>query len=375
MKNIELGRQMEKDRFWMQRALALADAARLTSPPNPWVGCVIVKGQVVIGEGWTQAPGQAHAEVVALRNAGKAAQGSTAYVTLEPCSHHGRTPPCVDALIHAGVSCVCIGVEDPDPQVSGNGVRALIAAGIQVRSGIEETAVKNSLAPYLMHRKQGRCFCVAKAAISIDGRMAAEDGSSQWISTIEARRDAHQLRATSQAILVGTGTALFDAPSLTVREVDQKPLHAPLRVVLDPSGKVSAEGALADRTLAPTLIVVGSDCDSPRLKKWEDEGAEVLKVALREGRIPFLPLFQALADRGVLQVLVEGGPTVLGQLWQDGLMDRLITYVGPRLLGEKGEALLRNVSVSTIAEAPILHLRQVHQLGQTVRMEYSCHDC
>ena len=239
----------------MQQALALANQARWHAPPNPWVGCVIVNNKTVIGKGFTQPPGQAHAEVCALREAQEKAQGATLYVTLEPCSHTGRTPPCTQAIIQAGIKKVVIAQMDPDQRVSGKGIIQLQEAGIEVYQGLCQEQAEISLTPYLYQRRTQLPYTLLKAAVSLDGRLAAVDGTSQWISSPEAREAAHLQRAASQAIVIGAKTALNDQPRLTVRHPTVHPRLAPLRVLLDAKGRVPTEGPLFDQTLAPTLVI------------------------------------------------------------------------------------------------------------------------
>ena len=229
-------RGIVRDDEAMAQALAVSAVARRRSAPNPWVGCVLVRDGEVVGEGATQPPGGAHAETGALAQAGDRARGATAYVTLEPCSHHGRTPPCADALIAAGVCRVVAALVDPDPSVAGAGFARLRAAGVDVVTGVGAAEVARDLAPYLRHRRTGRPLVVAKIATSLDGRVAAADGSSQWLTSGAALADAHELRADSQAVVVGAGTAIADQPTLTARGVAVAPEHPPLRVVLDAQG-------------------------------------------------------------------------------------------------------------------------------------------
>src|SRR5688572_586191 len=243
----------------MAQAVALGERGRLTAAPNPWVGCVVVAadGQVV-GRGFHRRAGEPHAEVHALRQAGDRARGATAYVTLEPCAHQGRTPPCAPALVEAGVSRVVVAVLDPDEKVAGRGIEILRAAGIAVDIGVAAEDAARSLAPYLHHRRTGRPQCLLKTATSTDGRTAAADGTSQWITGPEARADAHRLRAESGAVVVGAGTALADRPMLTFRSLDfEEGLTPPqpLRVLIDAAGRVPADGPLFDPTLAPTLVI------------------------------------------------------------------------------------------------------------------------
>src|SRR5438477_6186179 len=306
----------------MRRALDLAASVRASTSPNPWVGCVIDPGGF---EGATQPPGGPHAEIVALQQAGEAARGATLVVTLEPCAHHGRTPPCVDAIIEAGIARVVIGVEDPDPNVSGKGIAALREAGIDVEVGALAEEVAAQLAPYLKHRSTGRPWLVLKLAASVDGRTAAPDGSSEWITGDEARADAHRLRAESDAVIVGAGTVRADDPSLTVRHVEGRD---PLRVVL---GK-----APPDAKVRPALELEG-DLDD---------------------------ILDELGRRGVLQAVVEGGPTVAGAFHRAGLVDRYVIYLAPALFGgEDGLPLFTGPGAQTIADVWRSRITNVERLG------------
>ena len=280
------------------RALALGESVRAVSPPNPWVGCVIAAPDGRLFEGATHQAGGPHAEAVALSAAGGSARSSTLYTTLEPCSHHGRTPPCVDAIVAAGVARVVVGITDPDPHVAGAGLAQLRAAGLQVDvvDAIHARLVEASLAPYLVQRRTGRPYVVLKMAASIDGRTAASDGSSQWITGSEARTNAHQLRAESDVIIVGAGTVAADDPALTVRLVDA-PRGDPRRIVL---------GAIPD-------------------------GAKALPAESYVG--PLEPLLDRLGAEGAIQVMVEGGPTVAHAFHTAGLVDRYVVYVAPAIFG------------------------------------------
>lgn len=343
--------------FFMQRALALGAEGRLTAPPNPWVGCLLVQGEKVVGEGYHKGPPLPHAEVVALKAAGAAARGATAYVTLEPCSHQGRTPPCTDALIEAGVRKVVIPFLDPDPRVEGKGVAALRAAGIDVVVGIGKEEAAYALAPYLHQRKTQTPFCVLKSAISIDGKSVAADGCSQWITSEEARQDGHHLRAASQAILVGSETALRDKPSLTLHGVKGK---QPLRVLIDSQGRVPPEGPLFDPSLGPTLVFT-------KKAKQKKEGIEWFE----HEKLSLDLLLQELGRREVLQLLVEGGARLHAALFRAHHVQRFYLYIGNLLLGEGGAPWLPDFSVPSLAAAPACRLEGVLRLGSSVRLEYS----
>jgi len=285
----------------MDRALELAAAARLTASPNPWVGAVVVVGEDRY-EGRTQPPGGAHAERAALDLAGASARGATVYTTLEPCSHEGRTPPCAEALIAAGVARVVVGTEDPDPQVDGRGLAELQRAGIEVVVGVRRDEVEQQLAPYLVHRGTGRPYVVSKLAITLDGRTAAPDRSSRWITGEAARRDAHLLRAESDAVLVGAATVRADDPALTVRDVDL------------PTGVDLAE-------VQPLRVVLGEVAASARVQPAQTMSGD-LEVVLDD-----------LGRQGVVQLLVEGGATVAGAFHRGGLVDRYVVYLAPAFFG------------------------------------------
>ena len=360
--------QEAADAASMRRALLLGELGRCTAAPNPWVGCVLVRDGHVVGEGYHRRAGEPHAEAWALAAAGTLAHGATAYVTLEPCAHVGRTPPCVDGLIQARVSRVVVGVLDPDPRVAGRGVERLRAAGIATEVGVCAAEAAASLAPYLHQRRTGRAYCLVKAAISLDGRTAAVDGSSRWITGPMARADAHVLRSRSQAILVGAGTALADSPSLTVRNSAHIPDRQPLRVLLDARGRVPARGPLFDTSLAPTLVITMAGAEQAA---WRAAGAEVAVVPpAADGRFDLAAVLMLLGRRGVLQAMVEGGATTAGAFVHAGLVNRLVLYVGPRTLGEAGRPLFAGPGPLRMADAGRWRLLGARQLGEDARLEY-----
>jgi diaminohydroxyphosphoribosylaminopyrimidine deaminase/5-amino-6-(5-phosphoribosylamino)uracil reductase len=366
----------------MARAVALAEGGRGATSPNPMVGAVLVRDGRVVGEGFHQAAGRAHAEAAALAAAGAAAAGATCYVTLEPCAHHGRTPPCADALVAAGVARVVAAVADPDPRVDGAGLARLRAAGVEVVTGVGAAAAATQNAAYLTHRRLGRPRVTLKAAASLDGKVAAPDGTSQWITGPAARADGHRLRAEADAVLVGAGTALADDPRLTVR----LPGHAgrqPLRVLADAAGRVGPGGHLFDGE-APTLVATTPAAPGAAVDAWKAAGAEVLicragTVGGGSGGAPGAPpvgprvdlhdLLRALAARGVLELLVEGGPTLQASLWAAGLADRLVWYLAPLAIGGAGApGLLGGAGAATLADARRLRLASVDRLGDDLRL-------
>ena len=371
------------DEAWMGRAVDLAEGGRGTTSPNPMVGAVLVRDGRVVGEGFHQAAGQPHAEAVALAAAGAAAAGATCYVTLEPCAHHSRTPPCADALIAAGVARVVAALVDPDPRVDGAGLERLRAAGVEVVAGVGAEAAATQNAAYLTHRRLGRPRVTLKAAASLDGKVAAPDGTSQWITGPAARADAHRLRAEADAVLVGAGTALADDPRLTVR----LPGHAgrqPLRVLADATGRVGPGRHLFDGE-APTLVATTPTAPAAAVDAWRAAGAEVLicstvTVGGGSGGAPGAPpvvgrgvdledLARGLAARGVLELLVEGGPRLQASLWAAGLADRLVWYLAPLAIGGAGApGLLGGAGAATLADARRLRLASVDRLGDDLRV-------
>jgi diaminohydroxyphosphoribosylaminopyrimidine deaminase / 5-amino-6-(5-phosphoribosylamino)uracil reductase len=359
--------EQHPDEGWMARAVALAEGGRGTVSPNPMVGAVLVRDGRVVGEGFHRAAGLAHAEAVALAAAGELAAGATCYVTLEPCAHHGRTPPCADALVAAGVARVVAAVPDPDPRVGGAGLARLRAAGVAVEVGVGAGAAATQNAAYLTHRRLGRPRITLKAAASLDGKVAAPDGTSQWITGPAARADAHRLRAEADAVCVGAGTALADDPRLTVR----LPGHTgrqPLRVLVDAAGRVGTGGHLFDGE-AETLVATTPAAPAAAVDAWKAAGAEVLMCEpAPPGRgVDLHDLTRALGERGVLELLVEGGPRLQASLWAAGLADRLVWYLAPLAIGGQAPGLL-GAGAATLADARRLRLASVDRLGDDLRL-------
>jgi diaminohydroxyphosphoribosylaminopyrimidine deaminase/5-amino-6-(5-phosphoribosylamino)uracil reductase len=325
------------DGHFMRRAVAAGDSVRGSTAPNPWVGCVVVSADdpSQVFEGATAPPGGPHAEVTALAQAGDLhSRGATLFTTLEPCAHHGRTPPCTDAIIAAGVARVVIGIEDPDPQVAGRGSEVLRAAGISVTVGTAAAEVTEQLAPYLKHRSTGQPWVVLKMAASLDARTAAPDGTSRWITGEEARHDVHRLRARSDAVLVGAGTVRSDDPELTVRLDDGVARRQPLRVVLGT--------APAGARVQPALELSGALGD----------------------------VLTELGQRGVLQLLVEGGASVAHDFHAAGLVDRYVLYLAPALFGgDDGRPLFAGPGAGTIGDVWRGRLVSVERLGEDLRVE------
>lgn len=332
----------------MRRAVELSTRAQLTTPPNPDVGCVILDTDgKVAGEAWFERPGGPHAEVVALRNAGERAKGGTAVVTLEPCDHYGRTPPCTSALIDAGIARVVYGVDDPNPIAAG-GAETLRMHGIEVDSGVLAAEAARANARWLRPFGTGRPFVVWKYAATLDGRSAAADGTSKWITSDEARADVHRLRAVVDTIIIGVGTVLTDDPHLTAR-LDGAPHAQPLRVVVDSQDRTPA-GAKVRDAAAPTWIATP-----------DEVGANA------DGLVDLAKLLAQLYEDGRRYALLEGGPKLAGAFLRAGLIDRVVGYVAPALLGS-GRHALDDAGVTTIDDAIRLEVTDVTTIGPDVRI-------
>ncbi len=312
----------------MAQALRLAEKGRYTTSPNPRVGCVIARAGKVVGEGWHERAGEPHAEVHALRAAGDEARGATAYVTLEPCSHHGRTPPCADALAAAGVSRVVVAMQDPNPLVAGRGLQRLREAGIRVDGGVLEAQAKLLNAGFVSRMTRQRPFVRVKVASSLDGRTALSNGKSFWITGPDARRDVHDWRAQACAVLTGIGTVLQDDPQLTVREVPTT--RQPLRIVVDSQLRLPAAAKILDG--GPLLLVCADNAPVEREHLLGERGAEVLRCGAGE-RVDLPQLLQELGKRQLNEVLVEAGATLNGAFLVAGLVDEMVFYLAPVLMG------------------------------------------
>lgn len=350
----------EPDERFMATALALGERGQGRVWPNPAVGCVIVQGGRIVGRGWTRPGGRPHAETEALAQAGPAAAGATAYVTLEPCANWGRTPPCAQALIAAGVRRVVVGCIDPDPRVDGKGIAQLRAAGVEVELGCLETQARAAHRGLYRRILDGRPMVTLKLAQSLDGRIATATGESQWISGETARAYAHQLRATHDAIAVGSATALIDDPQLTCR-LPGLADRTPVRVVLDRRLRLSPDSRLA-RTAAesPVWVVTSEAAPSERAEALRAAGVELLLVpaaALLAGALA------RLAERGITRLLVEGGATLAAALLRERLVDRLAVVTAPIVLGGDGRPALDILALARLAEAPRFRIVEERRLG------------
>jgi len=351
------------DSRWMARALQLAQRGLLTTTPNPRVGCVLVKDGKNIGEGWHVRAGEPHAEVHALRAAGAAAQDATAYVTLEPCSHHGRTPPCAEALIGARVARVVCAMQDPNPQVAGQGIAKLRAAGMAVETGLMEAAAREQNNGFVSRMTRGLPFVRSKIAASLDGRTALANGVSQWITGDAARQDVQRWRARSCAVLTGIGTVLADDPQLNVREIAVE--RQPLRVVLDSALRISPSARIVQG--GQTLIYTVS-ADTLKRDALTACGAEVVVLPDVAGQVDLLTVLRNLAQRGIYEVLVEAGKTLNGALLRAGLLDELVLYLAPQLLGDAARGLADLGELTQLEQRVGLVWQEVRHVGGDLRI-------
>lgn len=349
----------------MRAALTLAARGLGRVAPNPAVGCLLVNGGRVVGRGWTQPGGRPHAETEALAQAGEAAAGATAYVTLEPCAHHGKTPPCAEALVKAGVARVVAAMEDPDTRVAGRGLSILRDAGISVEVGLCRLEAERLNAGFLKRTRNGQPLVVLKLATSLDGRIATHSGHSQWITGPLARRRAHLLRSRADAILVGSGTAVFDNPRLDVR-LPGFPDRQPLRVVVDGRLRLPLTHDLVVRAgEAPTLLVTHEGNLPERLAAYKDAGVEVIQVSRdSDGHVALAATLFSLGERGVTRLLVEGGGHLAASLLRDGLVDRLAWFQAPLVIGGDGVAAVSGFGVDRLEQAPKFLQSAMAQLGR-----------
>jgi diaminohydroxyphosphoribosylaminopyrimidine deaminase / 5-amino-6-(5-phosphoribosylamino)uracil reductase len=359
------------DRFAMQRALSLAARGLDTTDPNPRVGCVIAQRGRIVGEGWHERAGEAHAEIAALRAAGGAAAGAAVYVTLEPCSHHGRTPPCAEALIGARVGRVVYAAADPNPLVSGRGAAALSAAGIVVEAGLMEKEATELNAGFFKRMHTGRPLVRVKLAMSLDGRTALANGESRWITGEAAREDVQRWRARSSAVLTGVGTVLADDPRLDVRlpaDAGAGPRRQPLRVVLDTQLRTPAEARLFGAGGEVLILTALAAPDDARAARLTARGARIESLPAAGNRLALPAVLDRLGELELNEVLVEAGATLAGELLRQSLADELLLYMGLRLLGPAARALVTLPPLRELKEAPAFTLLEMQPLGEDLRL-------
>ncbi len=355
------------DHQFMQLALRLAEKGLYSTDPNPRVGCVVVNEGAVVGEGWHQRAGEPHAEINALRQAGGSAQGATVYVTLEPCCHYGRTPPCSKALVEAGVKRVVVAMTDPNPRVAGQGLAELRAAGIEVESGVLQGQAEQLNPGFISRMSRGRPWVRCKLAMSLDGRTAMATGESKWITSEQARADVHRLRARSSAILTGIGTVVADDPSLTVRlsALGDSP-RQPLRVVLDRELRISPAARLFSQPGG--VVIFTAETAQPRIEAITARGAEVISVPANGHGLDLMAVMRLLAQREINEVMLEAGATLSGAMLQAGLIDELVFYLAPHLMGDAARGLFHLPGLERMEQRIGLDIQEIRAVGQEWRI-------
>lgn len=353
----------------MQQALLLAEKGRYTAMPNPMVGCVIERDGEIIGSGWHESPGNPHAEIIALNSAGEKAKGANVYVTLEPCSHYGRTPPCVDALIKAEVNSVHIPFVDPNPLVNGKGIAKLKFAGIKVYVGEEEAEARRLNEVFLHYITTKKPFVIAKWAMTLDGNIATDNGHSRWISGIESRGHAHQIRREVAAILVGSKTVALDNPELTVRLTNEEIYRQPVRIVLDSNGNVPFESKVLNKNLSNKTLIATTKKSS---HKWRDQMANKRTDVwiLKEddfGKVDIGNLLEKLGAHEITSLLVEGGSSVLTSFFSRQLVNKIYVYMAPKLVGgKKNNGVLQDLGITNMTSALQLDYDAYEKLGNDI---------
>lgn len=359
---------MKTDQDYMHLALQLAASARGNTNPNPLVGAVIVKDGVIVGTGLHRKAGEPHAEVHAVNMAGDHAKDATIYVTLEPCSHYGKTPPCANLLKESGVKRVVVATEDPNPEVAGRGIRLLRDAGIEVEVGVLQQEAQKLNERFIHNMLTERPFVVAKFAMTLDGKIATYNGHSQWITSEEARADVHELRHEVDGILVGVQTVLNDNPKLTTRLQDRQGRN-PIRVVLDSHLKTPVDAYVADTKVARTIIVTSLNSDEEKAQQLEGNGVEIIRVEKQVAGLNIDELLKALYKKGITHLLVEGGGNVNASFLRSGFIDQYIVYIAPKVLGGKNSITpFTGSDVETIDLASQLEFDEVTRIGEDLRI-------
>ncbi len=355
-----------QDSEWMRRALTLAAQGRGYTSPNPMVGAVIVRDGAVAGEGFHPAVGQPHAEAHAIREADGRTQGSTMYVSLEPCGFHGRTPPCTEATIAAGITRVVVAMTDPDPGVSGKGIARLRAAGITVEVGLLETEARRLNAAYIHHRQTGKPFVLLKLAQTLDGKVATCTGQSQWITGREARTRSHQMRCESDGVLVGVGTVLADDPELTVRHVGGR---QPRRIILDSTGRTPVNARIFSTGEAPPVIYMTDRAPNARRVALHQAGAQCLTLpGSEDGHVDLQALLEDLGKREIMTLMIEGGSRVATAFLREQAVHRIACFIAPKLLGT-GLSAIGNLNISTLDSAINLRKITIERSGDDILVE------
>lgn len=362
---------------WMSKACQLAKKGLYTTHPNPRVGCVIVKEDQLLGEGYHQHAGGPHAEIVALNAASESVEGATVYVSLEPCSHQGKTGPCADALIVAKVSRVVFGMQDPNPEVAGQGLAKLIAAGIEVIGPVLEAECRALNPGFIKRMTEGLPYVRVKLAMSVDGRTAMESGESQWITGAAARKDVQRLRAQSDAVVTGIGSVMMDNPSMTVRidamdnEVKAAQVRQPLRVVMDTALSIPPESKILYPCDQVQIFALADQVEAEHCDVLQGKGVRICYTEPAEdGRIDLLDAMAQLADQGINEVLLETGAELAGAFLMEGLVDEIVVYMAPKLMGSLGRPLFQ-LPLTEMAETVELSLTSMRQIGDDIKFVYT----
>lgn len=350
----------------MKKAISLAVKGVGKTSPNPAVGCVIVRDSIIIGEGWHMKAGTPHAEVHALAAAGKLARGADVYVTLEPCSHFGKTPPCADALIEAGVARVFIGMVDPNPLVSGRGIKRLESAGIPVVSGVLEEECRALNLPFIKHVTTGLPYVTMKSAMTMDGKTAASSGDSKWITCEASRTLVHQLRASADAVMTGSGTLLADDPQLTVRMAEGR---NPVRVVIDSRLKIPVDSRIIADAHDTPVIIATLGRDGAKASELEARGAELLICPEKDGSVDLHDLLRKLGSRGIQSILLEGGERLCGEMLRLNLIDRYMFFYAPKILGGEGKGLFAGPGPHLMQDARPVSVKKMSMIGSDILVE------
>jgi len=358
------------DNEFMSRAIRLAKKGLYTTHPNPRVGCVITKDNTIVGEGWHKKSGEAHAEINALNQAGKLAQGAIAYVTLEPCCHTGKTPPCTTSLIKAGITRVVAAMQDPHEKVAGKGFEILQAAGIEVKVGLLEQQAQCLNPGFIKRMQHGRPFVRIKMAMSVDGRTAMASGESQWITSESARNDVQHWRAQSSAMLTGIGTILSDNPSLTVRQnnesLDELAIDQPLCVILDSHLQLPVDAKVIQRP--GKILVFTNSTEQQKVVSLEEVGVQVVHVNKSVNGLDLDQILAHLASIEINEVMIEAGATLAGSFIESGLVDELIIYMAPVLMGDQARALFHLPIIEKMSQKIQLNIKEIRQFGEDIRI-------
>lgn len=364
---------MDQDTRYMRKAITLARKGGGWVNPNPLVGAVLVNDGKIVGEGYHEHFGAPHAEVNAIRNAGEKATGSTLIVTLEPCSHQGKTPPCTDLIVESGIRKVIIGTPDPNPQVNGKGMKILKDKGLEVTSGILEEEIRKMNEPFNKYILTGLPFCVLKTAMSLDGKIATPSGESRWISGEASRKYSHSLRNRYSAIMVGINTVINDNPSLDTR-IPGKKKHHPLKVIVDTFARIPLESRILSLNPQLAILAVSEEADKEKIRNIERLGAQVLVCPMKNRRIDLISLTAMLGQMGIDSILIEGGSTLAFSAIQDGVVDKVVSMIAPKIIGgEKAKTSVGGEGIARLAEAVQLDQITVKRLNEDIMIEGYIH--